>query len=189
MDAAGARPGSRRLTLEQFQRLPDDGYRYDLVDGWLVREPPAGFEHGDLAMELGSRLREFVRERELGRVVAAETGFVLREEPVRVRGPDVAFVAGHRLPPAAERRGFLRLAPDLAVEVVSPSNTWAEVAAKVRDYLEAGTRLVWIVEPKSRSVTVHRPGAAPRVIDGAGTLDGEDVLPGFRVELESLFEQ
>ncbi|MGH7544526.1 MAG: Uma2 family endonuclease [Gemmatimonadota bacterium] len=174
------------LTIEEFERLPDDEWRCELVRGVVVREPPAGFEHGRVAMRVSLLLARFVEEHGLGEVLASETGFVLFEEPPTVRAPDAAFVAEGRVPSPAPP-GFGRLAPDLAVEVVSPSNTIAQIQSKVLDYLDAGSRLVWIVDPTTRSVAVYRSRKEIRLLSGADELDGEDVLPGFRVGLEEVF--
>lgn len=182
----GDRPGP--TTIEELARLPDDGYRYDLVRGWLVREPPPGARHGELSLELARVLANHVKAARLGRVFAAETGFRLAELPPTVRAPDVSFVARSRMPEGPAPAGYVPFAPDLAVEVVSPSNRWTEVAAKVRDYLEAGTRLVWIVDPPARTVTVHRPSSAWMVRGEDDALDGEDVVPGFRMRVGSLFD-
>ncbi len=174
------------LTIEEFERLPDDGWRCELVRGRVVQEPPAGFEHGRLAMRIGLLLGRFVEENNLGEVLASETGFVLVEEPPTVRAPDAAFVAKGRVPfPAAP--GFGRLAPDLAVEVVSPSNTLAEIHSKVMDYLDAGSRRVWVADPMTRTVTVYCSRKDIRLLSGDDELDGEDVLPGFRVRLGEIF--
>jgi Uma2 family endonuclease len=178
------------MTLEDFERLPDDptGARTDLVRGRVVREPPAGFEHGYIGSAILALMHRFVSEHQLGVVVTAETGFVLEEERPTVRGPDAAFVAAHRLPVETTRiKGFARLAPDLAVEVISPSNTRAEIAAKVRDYLAAGTRLVWVLDPDAVSVRVHRADGTVALRRAGDELDGEDVLPGFRVSIAELF--
>lgn len=174
------------LTIEQFARLPDDDTRRELVRGRVVREPTAGFEHGGIAMNVGRRLAEFVDREGLGMVVAAETGFVLFEDPPTVRAPDAAFVAKERLP--VERTGFARLAPDLAVEVVSPSNTMAQVHDRVCDFLDAGTRIVWIFEPRRRTVTVYCSRDDIRLLTEEDTLDGGDVLPGFQLQVAALFE-
>jgi Uma2 family endonuclease len=174
------------LTIEEFERLPDDGWRCELVRGKVVREPPAGFEHGRLAMRIGLLLGRFVEENNLGEVLASETGFVLFEEPPTVRAPDAAFVAEGRVPTPAPP-GFGRLAPDLAVEVVSPSNTLAEIHSKVMDYLNAGSRRVWVVDSSTRSITVYRSRKEIRLLTGDDEVDGEDVLPGFRVGLAEIF--
>jgi Uma2 family endonuclease len=176
------------LSLEGFEGLPDDGWRTELVRGKVVREPPAGFEHGHLAARIGALLSRFVDEHQLGVVVGAETGFVLADAPPLVRAPDAAFVVAARLPPVTTRiKGFARLAPDLAVEVVSPSNTAAEIRQKVRDYLDAGTRVVWVLDPSDETVRVFRPGADPEVRRGRHDLDGDDVLPGLRISVAAVF--
>ena len=112
---------------------------------------------------------------------------MLVELPGTVRAPDVSFVAKDRLPAGPPPEGYVPIAHDLAVEVVSPSNRWTEVAAKVRDYLDAGTSLVWIVDPPARTVTVHWAGAAWIVRGEDDALDAEDVVPGFRIRVGSLF--
>jgi Uma2 family endonuclease len=174
------------LTIEEFERLPDDGWRLELVRGHVVREPPAGFEHGGIAGWIAGELHAFLREHRLGRVRTAETGFVLFDEPPTVRAPDVAFVRQERL--TFDRKRFAPLAPDLAVEIVSPSNTSSDIQQKVLDYLEAGTRLVWVVDPGPRIVTVYRSRDEIRLLTAADELDGEDVLPGFRLSVSELFE-
>lgn len=177
------------FSLEAFERLPDEsGWRTELVRGRVVREPAAGFEHGRITAIVGSILTRFVGERNLGVVVGAETGFVLAEDPPIVRAPDAAFVATARLPVGTTSiKGFARLAPDLAVEIVSPSNSAADIRDKVRDYLDAGVRLVWVLEPRDRAVAVHRSGQERVVLRSDDALDGDDVLPGLRVPVTELF--
>ena len=173
------------LSIEEFERLPDDGWRRELVRGQVVKEPPAGFRHGGIAGRIAGILHSFVRDQELGEVVTAETGFVLFDEPPTVRAPDVAFVARDRLTFDPDR--FAPLAPDLAVEIVSPSNTVPEIHAKVMDYLDAGTRLVWVVEPRSRNVTTYRSRKEIRLLAGDDEIDLGAVLPGLRVKVSDLF--
>ncbi|HUP02196.1 MAG TPA: Uma2 family endonuclease [Gemmatimonadota bacterium] len=173
------------LSIEEFERLPDDGWRMELVRGKVVREPLAGFEHGTIGMRIGSILDRFVREHGLGEVVGADAGFVLFDEPPTVRAPDIAFVAANRLTFDLEK--FAPVAPDLAVEIVSPTNTVSEIQAKVMDYLDAGTRVVWVVEPRSRSVTVYRSREEIRLLTEKGELDGGEVLPGFRLRVSEIF--
>lgn len=180
-------PG-KPLTVEQFERLPDDGHRLELVRGRVVRESLAGFEHGRMAARIAHYLEEYVKGRRLGIVCGAETGFLLSTEPATVRGPDAAFVRADRVP--AERvRGYFPGAPDLAAEILSPSSTAGEVRAKVRDYLEAGTRVVWVVDPEARTVAVHRARSGARILGESDELDGGDVLPGFRLPLAQLFAE
>ena len=186
--AAGASDGAR-MTLEEFRRLPEeDAYRVELSRGRLVREPRPGAEHGWLTGRLVRLLGSHVEKRDRGLVVT-ETGFLLEDVPPTVRGPDVAFIASERLAGHGIPTGFWTVPPDLAVEVVSPSNSAAEIQQKVLEYLEAGTRLVWVVDPGSRSVTVWRPPAEARLLRAGEVLEGEAVLPGFRLDVTALFRR
>jgi Uma2 family endonuclease len=174
------------MTAEELLELPDDGMRHELVEGELRTMAPAGAEHGWVALVIGSKIFEHVERQGLGRAYAAETGFVLRRGPDTVRAPDVAFVAADRVP-ARAGEGFLEPAPDLVVEVVSPSDRASEVAAKAAMWLDAGVRLVWVVDSQARLAAVHHPGGLVTVLREDGTLDGEDVLRGFRLPLAPLF--
>lgn len=173
------------MTAEELFELPDDGLRHELVEGELRTMGPAGFDHGRVALQIGARILGHVEEHRLGEVLAAETGFVVARGPDTVRAPDVAFVAAERAP--AEARGFAELAPDLVVEVVSPSDRASDVSSKAAMWLDAGVRLVWVVDPQARLAAVHHPGGLVTVLREDGVLDGEDVLPGFRLPLATLF--
>ncbi|MGH7476567.1 MAG: Uma2 family endonuclease [Longimicrobiales bacterium] len=180
--AAGAAP----LTVEQFEALPqEDAYRIELVRGRMVREPRPGGVHGEVVMRLVSALNEHVRSNGLGRVLV-ETGFRLPGEQATVRGPDSAFIAAERLPPRPPV-GFWTLAPDLAVEVVSPSDRWTAVEDKVEQYLTAGTRQVWVIDPFAGRAHIYGPGAHAQVLGAGDTIQGGDLLPGFRLALAELF--
>ena len=181
---------TRGMTVAEFERWQlalDDARRYDLWDGEVIEMAPAGDAHGAITLELGRLVANYNREHRLGRAYAAETGFILDEVRQRVLGPDVAFVSQERMtqPP---RPGFFRGAPDLAVEVRSPSQSAREMATKANGYLAAGTRLVWVVEPAHRTVTVYRPDRTPEELALEGYLDGYDVLPGFRVAVAAIFD-
>ncbi|MDP9367876.1 MAG: Uma2 family endonuclease [Chloroflexota bacterium] len=179
---------TRLMTAEALAALPADGYQYDLIDGELRRMFPPGAEHGEIAFELSRRIGNYVVERGRGRVYAAKTGFLLRRDPDTVLAPDLAFVQAERLPPRAERRGYLPLAPDLVVEVASPSDRPAEIQQKVGCYLDAGIRLVWIADPSACTVAVYRPGHPPLVLHQDDTLDGADVLPDLQIPVTDLFQ-
>lgn len=181
-----ARAAGERLTIEEFERLPDEDCRMELVRGIVVREPPAGFEHGRRHAHIVYLLRRYVEAHPVGEVCGAETGFILSTDPPTVRAPDAAFVAAARIPPGGVQ-GFFPGAPDLAVEVVPPSNSASDIQAKVFDYLDAGARLVWVVYPETRTVAVHRTRAEARFLTDADALYGGDVLPGFRLEVARLF--
>ena len=168
-------------------RLSAQGKRTELVRGDLVVMAPAGGRHGQVAHMFGLFIGNHVLERDLGRVFAAETGFLLRRSPDTVRAPDVAFVSGRRLGTEVTPAGFLELAPDLAVEVVSPGDSAGAVRDKIRDWLEAGTRTVWVAYPDTRSVTVYRHGQRAEVLRDTDILEGDPVLPDFAVRVRELF--
>ncbi len=167
------------LTAEELQRLRLPGKRLELIKGVLVVREPAGFRHGDVTAELAYRLTHHVKAQDLGRVLAAETGFKLASDPDTVRAPDIAFVGKDRLPEPAPA-GYAQLAPDLVVEVLSPHDRPGEVLAKVGDWLNGGSRLVWVVDPQRRQVRVYRGDGSETLLDHDDDLDGEDVVPGFR---------
>jgi Uma2 family endonuclease len=164
-----------------------DDNRYELIQGRLRVMAPAGDIHGSYAMGVGARMYIHADDNNLGIVFAAETGFVLETNPDHVRAPDAAFVGKARLSQGLTGKYFPG-APDLAVEVVSPGDTASEVQDKIQDWLTHGARLVWVVDPKTRTVTVYRPDGTANVLKAADTLDGEDVLPGFRFPLARLFQ-
>lgn len=150
----------------------------------LVREP-AGFRHGDVTTNLTVALAQLVRQKGLGRVLAAETGFKLFSNPDTVRAPDVAFVAEGRIPEPLPR-GFAAFAPDLVIEVLSPDDRPGEVLAKVADWLDAGTRLVWVVDPDRRHARIYRTDGSESLVHESGALRGEDVVPGFTAALAEM---
>lgn len=163
-------------------RLQPPDKRTELVRGRMIVREPAGFRHGDIAVNITYLITRFVREHDLGRVLAAETGFKLSTNPDTVRAPDVAFVRHERIPNPMPR-GYAPFAPDLAVEVLSPDDRPGEILAKVADWLGAGTLLVWVVDPDRRLVRVHEADGSVSEISGSGALEGGDVLPGFRCTL------
>jgi Uma2 family endonuclease len=177
----------RVMTAEELARLPDDGLRRELVRGELRTMSPAGWEHGRITLLAGSSLVAFVEEHDLGEVGVGDVGFILATDPDLVRAPDVAFICKDRLPMGGLARGFFRGAPDLAVEVVSPSDRYGDVDEKVADWLDHGTRLVLVVNPRPRTVGVHRPGVPVRTLGEDDTLYGEDVVPGWSLPVRRLF--
>ncbi|QIN77804.1 Uma2 family endonuclease [Rubrobacter marinus] len=175
-------------TAEDLLRLPDDGKRRELVRGELREMVPAGARHGSVVMALAAPLSQHARTSRLGIVLAAKTGFRLSRNPDTVRAPDVSFVARERVPVGGPPDGYWDLAPDLAVEVVSPNDAAAEVQAKVQMWLEAGSRLVWVVYPATRSVVVHRSLKDISTLTAADVLDGGEVVPGFELCVAEAFE-
>jgi Uma2 family endonuclease len=166
-------------TAEQLYAATDLG-RCELVRGELIMMSPAGFEHGRITMDIALRLAEFVHRNALGVVLAAETGFVLRRDPDTVRAPDVAFVRAERL---GERspKGFFPGPPDLAVEVLSPDDRPGRCSAKVRDWLDAGCREVWVVDPADGTITIYQ-GSDSRTLSGDDVLTSP-LLAGFTLPL------
>jgi Uma2 family endonuclease len=177
------------VTVEDLLEMPDEaGVRYELVAGELVEVPGTGGEHNLIAAVIFVSVRAFSRARKLGPVFTDGMCFVLRRHPDLVRIPDVAFVAWDRVPNRKVPGGYLHLAPDLAVEVVSPYDRANEVYNKVHQYLEAGTRLVWVVWPRYTKITVYEPDKDPRELSAEDYLDGGAVLPGYRVLVADLFD-
>lgn len=182
-------PTSSTITDVELLRLPRDGRKRELVDG-EVRVSPAGGRHGQLCVELVARIHAHVRERRLGVVFDSSTGFRLAGRKAGqqdVRSPDVSFVAAFRLPGDRAPAGFVELAPDLAVEVLSPDDRRREVLEKVGEFLDAGTRLVWVLDPELRTAAVYRSLTDIRRLSEIDCLDGEDVLPGFGCVLGDIF--
>ncbi len=177
---------TRHVTIEEFAATPRDG-QWELIDGEPTEVNPASFRSVWIAGELYSRIREHVRKNDLGRAVAYGAGFILFEDRAIVRSPDVAFISRDRLPTMIE--GFVPLAPDLAVEVLSPSDRRADVLAKIAMYLQAGVRLVWLVDPDPKTVTVFAENQPVSVICSDGMLDGGEVLPGFTVAVSDIFAE
>lgn len=178
---------NRSMALDEFVALPEeDAYRLELFRGSLVREPAPGMRHGHLALRIAVLLRNAAEEDGRG-LVLADTGFVLNEEPPTVRVPDVAFVSKERLPEGGIPEGFGDGAPDLAVEVVSPSNSASDLQQKALDYLDAGGRIVWLVDPAKETATVLRSRSDIAILQGNDALEGGDVIPGLRIPLTELF--
>lgn len=174
------------LTAEQLAALPDDGRRYELVDGVLHMMSPAGGQHGRVAATLLYLIMRHVRQESLGVTFAAETGFLLRRDPDTVRAPDVAFVSHERIEDWSNHPGFLPLAPDLVAEVVSPSDRLSEVEGKARDWLQAGVRLVLVVDPQSASILVYRSDGQIQSFSD-GLIDLRDVVAGFQLDVDEVF--
>ena len=148
---------TKLMTAEELLEMPDDGFRYELVRGELVKMPPAGHMSSFREMLIGSHLTVYVRENRLGRAYGASGGFRLESDPDTVLAPDAAFVRQERVEAVGDGDGFFPGAPDLAVEVISPSDRYTEVDEKVAEWLAAGTRMVVVVNPRNRTVRVHRP--------------------------------
>ena len=179
---------TKPMTAEELFNMPDDGcHRYELVRGELRKMAPAEGFHGKSTMRISIPLGSHVYQNGLGEVYAAETGY--RLSPDHVRAPDLSFVSLERLEAIGEGPGYWPAAPDLAVEVMSPSDRLTRVAEKVRDWLEAGTRMVVVINTRRRDVTVHLPNKDPVTLTEEDTLDGGDVVPGWQMPVRNIFSQ
>lgn len=170
------------MTAEELLQRPNDGLRYELVRGELRKMSPTGFEHGDVELEIGSSLRAHVKKHRLGKVVVGDVGFRIESNPDTVLGPDVAFVRSERV---VKTRKFFEGPPDLAIEVVSPGDSYTEVEEKAAGWLRGGTRAVIVVDPARQSVRIHRAGETVNVTDAIAI---DDIIPGWRLPLSELFE-
>jgi len=173
------------MTAVEYASLEEDGLRHELQAGSLLSEPRPFPRHAQIQVRVARALAEFVERHDLG-VVLTDCGFLLSRNPDTVRGPGVAFVRRERYDPERAEREFFPGAPDLAVEILSPSNRPGDVHAKVADYLAAGSLLVWVLDPSRAGVEIYRSLLAPRRVGEDGVLDGEDVLPGLSVAVSVL---
>jgi Uma2 family endonuclease len=175
------------ITAADFFQMPNpvDGSRQELEKGVIVTMPPPDALHGACCSKVDRILGGFVEEKNLGTVFSNDTGFISERDPDTVRGPDVSFWSKDRLREIPE--GYIDDPPDLAVEVVSPSDHFGRMQAKMRHYLTRGVRMVWLIDPTDRSVTVYRSLDSGKIVLESATLSGEDVLPGFSIPVARLF--
>ena len=175
------------MTAEQLLELPEDNWRHEFVDGELTTMPYRDFRGGTIAGTISGFVGRHVDENGLGCCVAGGTGFILGRNPDTVRAPAFAFTSAARHPGRLVP-GYTDVPPDLAVEILLPPGWEGDLAPKVKSWLDAGVRLVWVIDPDSETVAVHRPSAVVRLLHGAdAVLSGEDVLPGFSLSLGEIF--
>lgn len=178
-------PPPAPMTADELLHTHFPDKRVELVQGVLVVREPPGYLHGDVTANLAYHLMHHVRAHALGRVLVGDAGFQLRTAPDTVRGPDIAFIGSARLPDPRPV-GYPALAPDLVVEVLSPTDRAGEVLGKVADWLNAGTRLVWVIDPERRQALAYRAEGSLALVTADESLDGEDVVPGFSCPLASV---
>ena len=179
---------TKLMTAEELFAMPDDGYhRYELVRGELRTMAPPGTYHGKSATRVGMHLGNFVNEHDLGEVYIAEVGFLIGSNPDHVRAPDIAFVRREREEEVGEIHGYFPGPPDLAIEVISPNDRYTEVDEKVQDWLDAGTRMVIVINPRRREVRIHTPLTDAVVLAPGDILDGGDVVPGWTIPISAIF--
>jgi Uma2 family endonuclease len=175
---------AQTVTAQQLFEMPDHE-RFELVQGELVPMSPPGFNHGCIVLDIAAALREFVQAGKLG-LVAVEAGFCVSHDPDTVRSPDVAFVRAERIPPGGVR-AFFEGAPDLAVEVISPSDRASEVISKAQDWLKSGCVAVWVIDPETRTVTAYSNRPQTLFLSATDALACEELLPGFRLPISQVF--
>lgn len=177
------------VTADEYGQIPEttDGTRLELIRGEVVAMTRPTWEHGEIQIALGALIFLFLRSNPIGRV-AVESGVITERNPDTLRGPDVSFFARERMPLGVRMPCYAEMTPDLCVEVISPSNTRRQLNEKLKEYFATGCRMAWVVDPEERSVTVYRTPLEGRVIKEGGSLDGEDVLPGFTCQVAEIFE-
>lgn len=175
------------MTAEQLSELPDDGHRYDLLRGELIKMSPAGRVHGRIAAIFCRAFDNFVVEHNLGETYAAETGFLLSTDPDTVLAPDVSFICGERLPEIAGVTGFIPIPPDLVVEVISPSDRYTQVEDNVIEWLDAGTKVVITLNPRKCLARIYRSPKDIVTLTVADTLELPEIVPGWSVAVSDLF--
>ena len=175
------------VTADKLLEMLDEGFRYELVRGELKKMSPSGRQHGKIAIEIGSRLHQYVKTHNLGEVYAAETGFKLASNPDTVLAPDAAYVCQEKVDTLDDTQGFVPGPPDLAVEVISPNDTYTEVEEKSLHWLESGVKIVVVVDPRKKTVTVYRSQNDIAILSDNAVLDGGDVVPGWQLPIQDLF--
>ncbi len=176
------------LTADDLLRLYGEGVRGELIRGELSETMPTGQEHGEVVMNLGMLLGNFIKPQGLGRLMGSDTGVLLERDPDTVREPDAAFISAERLPTGVRVRGYSEVVPDLVAEVVSPGDGRGEVYDKARMWISHGVRMVWVADPDTRTVEVHEPNAPLATLAESDTLHGGDVLPGFSCPVRDVFD-
>jgi Uma2 family endonuclease len=175
----------RQITGEELYQMGDIG-SVELINGEIVEVAPTKFRHGHMEAQLGASLSYFVAEHKLGSVAVGEVGLYTRRNPDTVRGVDVIFISHQRLAQASPE-SYLDIAPELAVEIVSPSDRWSEVMDKLEEYFSIGVLMVWIVDPRKRQIHVYSSPTEVIRLQVGDTLDGGDILPGFTLPVADLF--
>ena len=178
---------AKLLTAADLLRLYGEGVRGELIRGVLCETMPTGHEHGKIVTKLVIRLGNFVEQRALGTLVASDSGVWIERDPDTVREPDIAFTSAEKIPLDARITGYAEAVPDLVVEVASPSDGRREVHDKAHMWINHGVRLVWVVQPETRTIDVYRPGGEVATLGERDALDGLDVLPGFSCEVSAVF--
>jgi len=175
----------QQITIADVEISPPEG-NWELINGEVVAVNPTSYRAARVTMRMARLLDEYADTHELGDVVGPDAGFVIFPDENTLVAPDVGFIASDRVPPAVDQEHFARLAPDLVVEVMSPSDRMTYARRKIALYLEAGVKVVWLVEPGPRTISVFQPGQSPRRLAGDEIMTAETVLPGFQMTVDDL---
>lgn len=176
---------TRQITIADVERNPPEG-NWELIRGEVVAVNPTSYRSARVTARILRLLDTYTESHQLGDVVGPDAGFVIFPDENTLVAPDVGFVASHRVPPAADQEHFARLAPDLVVEVMSPSDRMTDALRKISLYLEAGVPLVWLVEPGPRTISIFEQGRSPRRLAGDDVIAAEAILPGFKMTVDAL---
>ena len=179
---------TKLITADDLLRLYSEGVRGELIRGELCETMPTGGKHGEVVANMVISIGTHVKSRRLGRLAASDSGVLLERDPDTVREPDIAYISAERLPLDVEVTGYYEVVPDLVVEITSPSDTRSAVTDKALMWLSYGARMVWTVNPESRSVDVYRAGERAVTLREADTLNGLDILPGFDLPVRDIFD-
>ena len=179
---------AKLATAAEYFALPDDGRHKELVRGRVVEMNVPGFEHGEICVTIAAILRAYVTEHGLGRIVGNDSGILTERDPDTVRGADISFYSYERVPRGRRPKGYPGVTPELVIEVLSPTDTWARILRKVSEYLEAGVLVVCVVDPSQGQVFVHRPDAPAIELTEQDEFAIPDVLPDFRARVGQFFE-
>ena len=179
---------ARLMTANELLLMPDvDSCRYELLNGELITMPPSGSEHSAIRLDFGAELRQFVKANDLGRVFGADCGFIICADPDTVLSPDVSFVRKERIPADGLPKGFFPGPPDIAIEVISPSDNYTEVERKAAQLLDAGTLLVVLIDPRAQTVVKHPANGTIASLTESDTLTLGEALPGFELPVSDIF--
>ncbi len=178
---------TKLITADELLRLYGKGVRGELIRGELCRTVSTGHEHGKIVVNLVTEMRIFIKRHKIGSLTASDSGVWLERDPDTVREPDIAYFSAQKIPPGVRVTGYAEVAPDLVVEIVSPSDSLREVNDKALMWLSYGVRMVWVVRPDTRAVEVHREGHSVSTLTENDALDGIDVLPGFTCAVSDVF--
>lgn len=177
------------MTAQELLYYPNDHIRKhaELVRGVMYVNEPSGLDSSVVGMRIAGLLASYVFDHNLGLVTGEAGGYILERNPDTVRAPDIAFLSRERYANGESTSGFFDGAPDLAIEVLSPSNSRRKIHIKTREYLAAGTHAVWVVDMWSKTVTIHRIGMPVQRIENGGVADADDIIPGFQLELAKIW--